>query len=74
VKERTDSERCKACRHFEGFEEDDNNIGYCRRFPPSSPNGDDIHHPDGWTYPVVWSDGWCGEHSAMEQATARNGK
>ena len=43
--------KCETCRYY------DDRVGECRINPPTIIPG----HPDG-IWPIVETDGWCGEH------------
>jgi hypothetical protein len=57
---------CSNCRFFKLDEEKDE-AGFCRRFPPVYMPSDDESIGGGWTFSVTWFDGWCGEHKGREQ-------
>ena len=56
-------ERCSNCRFWESDEELDNS-GICRRYPPSIPNSEpfDSDFTDYPVWPRTMDDEWCGEH------------
>lgn len=50
------SQTCETCSHFKRESDD---VGVCRRFPPSKPSN---FSDEAWSQPIVRKDGVCGEH------------
>lgn len=60
--EARENAQCGNCRFWEvmeGFGEESREIGLCKRYPPMQPR----HRadPDGWLFPEVPENEWCGE-------------
>ena len=61
------SEQCVDCRFFKFADRWENSIGglddigKCRRYPPTELQGDGAEHPYAVTHSFVVGDDWCGE-------------
>lgn len=64
------SEQCVDCRFFKFSDRWENSIGglddigKCRRYPPTELQGDGADHPYALTHSFVVGDDWCGEFVA----------
>ena len=53
---------CKFWMYFDFDEDDEEDIGMCRRYPPVNVGLNLTHEARGWDYPTTRESGWCGEH------------